>query len=613
MATWAKVGPLMPEISVDIGFASDPADDTPTWTSVTSRLRQYHARLYRQTELDEFQTGEFYVVLDNRDRELEPGYAGSTLYPNVKPRKRIRVQARLRPTLVGSGSAGFTATRSPVVTKPTGTLNGDLIIIMFVTESAFTLSTPALWTLGDDIVADISDAQGAWIYKIAATEAASWTFTNLFAVTESGQAVVLVYRGVDQTTPIHKKAEGSTVAGATSVSGPSVTPTIDGCTIVQLVGCDPDASAHQGTPDTSPVGRERYDAKDAGNNSYVFVQDYWQETAAAVALDATGLTAGRYLEFQAALAPAVYDRCGGFIRSIPVTWPGQKDSTVTITAADYGMALNRAQVTIDAFPEELVTARIGRVLDAIGVPAGDRDLDTGTHMCAAIPALVEGAQPATVGALEHIRQVALSDGGYAFSSRDGKITFHNRQHRRDIEATSLITFGDAEGEAPYRPSLVAAMDDARLWNRAAVITADLVREEAVDTTSETANWPSRRDDFQSVLARPGEAAALASLFVWRYADPLLRFPQIAVSCNSSDIDTSMHAILTADVGTRFTLKRRPPGGGAAIDQEVHVEGITEDVVPGSWEVTYDVSSAEPDTSFWVLGTSALNSTAIVGY
>jgi len=404
---WASVHPDAPSISVEVSWGTDPAG-TPSWQSVTARLREYHARLYRQTELDEFQTGTFTLVLGNADRELEPLYAGSSLYPNVIPRKRIRVQAK------------------------------------------------------------------------------------------------------------------------------------------------------------------------------------WGGT--------------------------VYDRVTGFVRGIDVRWPGQADAVVTLDCADYGMILNRAQVTLDGYPEETVTARIGRVLDEIGVPAGDRDLDTSEVLCAEVPVPAEGEQSQTVGALAHCRQAAMSDGGYLFVSRDGKVTFHNAQHRRDLASSG--TLGDAgAGEIPYRPSLVAGLDDSRLWNRAAVLAADGTREETTDSTSQTAYWPARRDDFQSLCAYPGEAAALASLFVWRYRDPRLRLPKLEVLLAEQGNMTSANVatLLAADVGVRFTVKRRPPGGGAAIDQGAHLEGLQEDVVPGGWRLMMDLSPADTTTTWWELGTHSLADTAYVAY
>jgi hypothetical protein len=282
---------------------------------------------------------------------------------------------------------------------------------------------------------------------------------------------------------------------------------------------------------------------------------------------------------------------------------------------------------LNGYPRELAHLRIGRVLDAIGVPAGDRTIDTATHTCEAVAALdATESNRQVAGALEHCRQAALSDGGYLFVGRDSKITFHNRQHRRDILGTPVGTFGDGAGEIPYDPDLVGTMEDGRLWNKAAVVTADGNHEEVTDSASVTRHWESRRDDFQSLLAYPGEAAALASLFVWRYKDMRLRFPAVKVEMVDRTTQPSpgpylntvrLATLLAADVGTRFTAKRRPPGGGAAISQAVHVEGISEDVdAHGSYTLGLDISAAEPATSFWVLGTSTLEtgaSPAVVGY
>lgn len=406
-AEWVSIHPLMPDISVQISFDTDPAD-TPVWVNVAEDVRETHLRLYRSSELDEFQTGELTVILSNLDRELEPLYAGSSHYPQVVPRRRIRYRER--------------------------------------------------------------------------------------------------YGGIE------------------------------------------------------------------------------------------------------------YDRFTGFITSYSLSWPGQVDAVVAVTASDYGLVLNRAQVTVNGFPEELVHERIERVLDAIGIPASDRSIATSTHTVGEEEELLFGNVNIKVeGALGHCRTAAQSDGGYLFIARDGKITFHNRTYRLDNLDTPVGTFGDGAGEIPYTESLVGSLDDSKLWNTVTVTTADGTRESVSDSDSMTAYWESRRDDFQSVLVRPGEAAALASLWVWRYKDPRLRFPRIdcVIADHPSWTGQDISVLLSADIGTRFTLKRRPPGGGVEISQDMHVEGITEDNAPMMARIGFDASPADVDESWWVIGTSALGTNTYV--
>lgn len=602
MADYVKIHPTlpMPELSLDIGFASDPDDDTPTWTSVSSRVREIRCRVYRQTELDEFETGSLTCVLDNRDRELEPFFTGSSLSPNVLPGKRILYQLR------------------------------------------------------------------------------------------------------------HDSVE--------------------------------------------------------------------------------------------------YPRFLGFVRQIRAYWPDQVDGVVEIVAEDYGLVLQRAQVTIDGYPQETVDARLNRVCDAVGVPAGDRVFDSSDHTCAAVPAQAEGAQPRTVGALQHCKQAALSDGGYFFVARDGKLVFHNRRHRFDLFAGSVGVLGDdpdaveivdefdgsaldtsmwtaqsdadtpitvsggalrftndgdaghvavtlktlqnwdndgqftvrsstlpdlaveqrflidarangmgtdflllrahnnagtkqwsvtervggsstqrylatmpggedhvriratagrvyyevgdgvewrqlyetdapialdalqlrilagptvtataythlvewaeiVQGEIPYSPSLVAQTDDATLVNRAALLTADGTREEHRDTTSAAAFWDSRRDDQETLLTYPGEAFAGASLLVWRYKDPRPRFPSVEVLLSERErmSKAQIRTMLSLDVGARLTVKRRPKAGGTAMEQDVHCEGFEEDAFPGqSYRLAVSISPADPEIDEWVVGTSALGVDTYIG-
>src|SRR6266508_1738173 len=83
MATW----------TCEVAFASQPLATTPIWTDVSSRLISVSAVTGRQSELDDWQATSAEVVLDNSDRALDPLNTGSAYYPNVKPRRRIRLQA----------------------------------------------------------------------------------------------------------------------------------------------------------------------------------------------------------------------------------------------------------------------------------------------------------------------------------------------------------------------------------------------------------------------------------------------------------------------------------------------------------------------------------------
>lgn len=62
-----------------------------TWTDVTQHVRQVNIRRGRSSELDRYSAGQVSVTLDNRERQFSPDNASSDYYPNVKPRKPIRI------------------------------------------------------------------------------------------------------------------------------------------------------------------------------------------------------------------------------------------------------------------------------------------------------------------------------------------------------------------------------------------------------------------------------------------------------------------------------------------------------------------------------------------
>lgn len=185
-----------------------------------------------------------------------------------------------------------TATRSPVINKPAGVVEGDVMLMFLVTNSTTTVAAGPIagWEKVLDWNASTDATTTLWWKVATGSNGASWTMTNIFSATQRCDAVVIVYSGTEQTAPIHKSASASTTG--TSISGPSITPTVNNCMIVQFAGTDPTTASYTATPDASPVATERHDAKNSGGGSYEYIciQEYLQATRAAIALDYTGLT-----------------------------------------------------------------------------------------------------------------------------------------------------------------------------------------------------------------------------------------------------------------------------------------------------------------------------------
>ncbi len=202
-------------------------------------------------------------------------------------------------TQVGTASATWT------ITKPSMT-DGDLIVIALTTSTNHVVNTGLDNGFLNGITQDAgADSSVSFIYKIASGEGTgSWTENNLFNATEDGHAIVLIYRGVDSSDPIPSATRASTTTSGTSIAGPAVTTPVDNCFVVQIVGTDPATGAYQATPDTSPTGIERFDAKGPSSLSYTAIQDTLQTTAGSVTLHMTALTSDSYASVILGIRPS---------------------------------------------------------------------------------------------------------------------------------------------------------------------------------------------------------------------------------------------------------------------------------------------------------------------
>lgn len=81
------------DLTLEIGFASNPKDSSITWTDVSDYFRAFSITRGRTHVMDTVQAGTLQVVLDNSDRRFDPTNTSSPYDPNVLPAKPIRIQA----------------------------------------------------------------------------------------------------------------------------------------------------------------------------------------------------------------------------------------------------------------------------------------------------------------------------------------------------------------------------------------------------------------------------------------------------------------------------------------------------------------------------------------
>lgn len=86
------------DLTVEIGFSSNPYDTSYTFTDVSNYVLKIDIKRGRQQALSEIGTGFATVVFNNQDRRFDPTNTSSPYNPNVIPNKPLRISATYNST-----------------------------------------------------------------------------------------------------------------------------------------------------------------------------------------------------------------------------------------------------------------------------------------------------------------------------------------------------------------------------------------------------------------------------------------------------------------------------------------------------------------------------------
>lgn len=308
-----------------------------------------------------------------------------------------------------------------------------------------------------------------------------------------------------------------------------------------------------------------------------------------------------------------YELYQGFIESPdPDFREGGTVTFLSLTCSDGLSSLNLFPVTsTSAFPAELSGARIGRVLDAIGWPAGERRIDAGIHTVRAEEPeqLPDGTMRLDLGdAKSYLQKITDAEGGRFFIGGDGYAVFQDRRHRVDDETVSQASFTDAEDPTGIQyENTPIVWDTGSLYNDVTYTLDDGNVEHCEDAASIT-RYRRRNLGLSGPLERPGEASATASLRLLNQKNPVVRLPKITIMPTGDEWATILP--LLGDLSKRVTV-RRAQFAGTPVELDCYVEGF-QLKVGKTVTVSLDLSPVQAPLDEWVLGTSALGVDSYVG-
>lgn len=584
----------------------------PAWIDVTSRMRSLNTRRGRQRDLDRIEAGEMGLVLNNRDRALEPEYAASPYYPYVTAMQWIRLSV--------DGTRVFTG--YAYQWEPSYPANGKDAIVTVSCVDGFRVFAnarltatrwereikalaPRFWfRLGDPI--DTTQPLDSGLYAIPASTGGQPQF---------GQTGLLLSEdtGVSFPDPADRIVVSPGSAG-------TLTPGSNAWQILFLMqrpsATDLPASANyefiyyanNGTGNTviavgfvsADAGRLTFSVYVDGNTKSITMPagtSLWDNHRHVVRCRRSGSTIQIWVDGQLSVEDTNFftatiptDIRFGYIGWYPFAattsqYKGVLQDLVFIDDASgdpveqAGWALHPHQgVTVD---EALTDA-----LDEIGWPSSLRGiLSTDNEL--------SDHAPGRVTMLDYAQRLMETEEGMFFMQINNAATLYGRDTLVTTLITPELTFGDGGGsEIPYT-DLVLLHDDANLYNEARVSregSSEYVLQDQTSINTYQTHTFSRSGLLHS---SEDEVRQHANWIVNRLADPALEVRSITLAPSKSLAVEA--AALDLELGDLVTVRFRPPGGGAMYEKQHRVQSITHsaDKHLSTWRTTLGFSLYDP--------------------
>ena len=601
-----------PTLKVEIAFASDPLDTTPTWTDVTQYVRQVNGvdiNRGRNDPLSPFPTGRCTLTLSNRDRRFDSTYSSGPYYGNLKPRKQVRITATWSATdyemftgFVGRWPQQFT--------------NSGLDAVVEL-DCFDALDWAAGARLTNDIVEDYLDTIGTREISLRQADTSSWTgSTTLSSMTSIGTFTPTASLVPGLTSP------AVTFKGASRVETASAGQVVHNfwIRVDELQATEDDMNISIGgfgrvfvtttgtikcTWDFFSIGAQSGSVESVRSINdglphmitlidngpvYLFIDGEYEATGSN--------TLG-------GLQALSVDTIGGFRSGLPGEYVYTNAKGVTLQdffTLDTTMTTDQVatlyQLSTANAIEDTAT-RVDRYLDDAGWPALWRDITTAPR--GEVSTITYNSRQL----INALQEVERSEQGRIFASKTGYITFHSRYFNFEVTrgSTSQATFSD-DGAGLGYATFGFTEDDEYVRND---VTATNTLNQSRSTNSASITTYGRRSEtVNTILSTVQQVTDMSDGLTVRWADQSLRIDAFTTT-PPSDWAT----ILGLELGDRITVEITPMATGSQLVKQLIIDSLRWSISDQGWWLT--IGAAPVPAGVFVLGTSELDGPDVLGF
>lgn len=305
----------------------------------------------------------------------------------------------------------------------------------------------------------------------------------------------------------------------------------------------------------------------------------------------------------------------GFLDRIPVSYPARgADSVVRFTAID-AFKIFQAQTLQSVgwrlgqvgFGElgvstrlgyndavELTSIRLSRLLNSIGFPSANRDINVGT--------LNIQQQPLTTNLLTAMRQCETAENAQFFIASDGKATFRNRNYKlSNTKAVNVqATFDNSGSNLPY--SDVSTSFDTEEVRNVYEWTRNGGTTQYVADADSVARYTAKTNTLTTLNTSDANVLSIIQQKLSETALPIVRIDSLVINPRE---DTALWSkVLSLEFGDRVKVKVLNPNG-TSFEDELWIQSIKHNISSSAQTWNYTITLSPAGSAGWVLGQAKL--------
>jgi hypothetical protein len=307
------------------------------------------------------------------------------------------------------------------------------------------------------------------------------------------------------------------------------------------------------------------------------------------------LTPMRKVVISASYGATTYPIFAGYITTYETTTPRDVGEVVytTIQAVDGFRLASNAQISTVASATAGQTSgtRIGKILDQMGWPATQRDIDTGQTTVQADPGTARTA-------LAALQTIESTEYGALYMDALGNFTFQDRALTSSSVAGTPVVFNDDGTGISYNNALWR-LDDTLVFNKATISRVGGTPQVASNQASIDKYFLHSYNEQNLMMESDAEALNNALAYVASRQETSIRCDAVTLDLYTDNYDAGITAALDLDYFDPVTVSTTQPGS-STLTKTLQVFGISHDIRPSSWKTT--LTTLEPIIESFIIGT-----------